>query len=75
MSKPLTLMKSGTPKQVKELLQEWLEAEDLEEVILLGKRKAKGYRWDHSGMASTFWWIGFLQHIGDIISGYQMEDD
>ena len=75
MNEPLTLITSKTPKQVKDLLQEWLEADDLEEIVLLAKRKGKGYRWDHSGLNSTFWWIGFLKHIGDIVSGYQMEDD
>lgn len=75
MSEPLTLIKSKTPKQIKELLQEWLEADDLEEVVLLAKRKGKGYRWDHSELVSGFYWMGFLTHVADIMSDYQMEDD
>lgn len=71
----LVKLESKTPKEVKELLQEWLENEDLEEIFLLGKIKGKIFRWDHSFISSTFWWMGCLTHIRDLLSGYQMEDE
>lgn len=63
-------------KEVKELLQEWLDNENIEEVLLLGKCKVDGnvkFRWDHSFLSSCFWWIGLLKHISDILSDWQKD--
>jgi hypothetical protein len=63
-----------TAREIKGLLQEWLENDDLEEIVLMGKLKDKRFSWDHSGMTSTFWWMGCLAHLIGLLSSFQMED-
>jgi hypothetical protein len=46
-------------KQVKELLQEWLDNDNV---------------WDHLYIGSTFWWIGFLKFVGNMFADHQREE-
>ena len=62
------LVRMGSP--VKKLLQEWLDNDEITEVVLLGKLKGNKVRWSHSSVTSTFWWMGFLHHVADLMSNY-----
>lgn len=54
----------GTPK---EILEAWLEEEGIEEIMVIGKRRAgldgsPEHKWSSSNMADMLWWIGMLAH-------------
>jgi len=62
-------------KGARQVLQDILEREGVEEVVVLVKGAGGKFYWDHSYIDSVFWWIGYLLHTAHQFSDYQLLGD
>ncbi len=61
---------SNNPK-VKEILNDWAKDEDVEEIVIMGKIRGGEFRWQHSRIGSTFYWLGFFNYMASMLADWQ----
>jgi hypothetical protein len=71
----LETVKNRSSKEVKEILQSWLEKEDIVEILIIGKRDGGRFAHEVSSLSSLIWWMGILRYFTDVISDYQKYGD
>jgi calcineurin-like phosphoesterase family protein len=63
-------------EEVREILEEWLEAcDEVEEIYIIGKLKSQRHKHTHSSLSNAVYWIGLLKYFSDQMSLFQMDGE